>query len=317
MSTKRPTLGDSRAEWDRWVERYVNRLDALQFSKSTVDGRRRLLNLFGRYAREMGVHGPEGIGPGILRAYLFYRREASNSMGRKDSPNTLNLHFLAVRKFLEFLSLEGLVPEKLVRAIEYVKVPRGLPKDIPTDAEVRRILATADLSRTTGFRDRAILEFMYSTAMRRQEVADVRMEDVDFSERFVRIESGKGGKGRVVPLGRVAGEWLRAYLLAVRSEMLRSKPDPGWLFVTKSGNKMDGNMLREVVVKAAKRAGIKDKRITPHALRRACATEMIKREANVYMVKELLGHADLSTMDAYVKLLIVDLKEAHRKYHHR
>jgi integrase/recombinase XerD len=317
MPMTRPIRVTAREDsWERWTERFLDRLEARRFSKSTIDSRRRQLRLFARYAREVGVLGPEGIGAGLLRAYLVYRQEAPNSTGKKDSPQSLNLHFLGLRKFLEFLSLEGVVPEKLVRAVEYVKVPYSLPKDIPSDAEVRRLLATADTSRTTGFRDRTILEVLYSTAMRRQELVDLQLSDVDYEERFVRIECGKGGKGGVVPLGRVAGQWLQTYILAVRPELLRGKSDPGWIFLTKSGNKMTGGEVLVTVVKARRRAGI-DKKITPHALRRACATEMIRRGANIYHVKEQLRHKDLSTMDRYVRLMIVDLKEAHRKYHPR
>jgi site-specific recombinase XerD len=316
MPTTAPIPVPKEDAWERWIERFLDRLEARRYSQSSLSSRRRHLRAFARYALEIGVRGPEGIGTGLVRAYLLYRREAPNSTGKKDSPKTSNLHFMALKRFLEFLSLEGLIAEKLVRAVEYIKVPYSLPKDIPSDAEVKRLLATADTSRTTGFRDRTVIEFMYSTALRRQELSDLKLCDVDFTERFVRVECGKGGKGGVVPLGRVAGQWLRAYILAVRPELLRSKSDPGWMFLTKSGNKMGGSEILDIVVRACRRAGI-DKKITPHALRRACATEMIRRGANIYHVKEMLRHKELDTMDRYVRLLIVDLKEAHRKFHPR
>jgi integrase/recombinase XerD len=275
-----------------------------------------MIRVFADYAKEAGVRGPESVTPALLSAYLVYRKETPNGLRRKDRPRTVNTHLLAVRRFLDFLSKEGVVSPALPASLEYVKAPETLPRDIPTDAEVRRMLVTCDTMRTTGFRDRAILELLYSTAMRRQELMDLKVPDVDLSQGYVRIERGKGGKGRVVPLGRVAGDWVRRYLLAIRPELVRGKPDPGWLFVTKAGGKLDGEAVRQTVLKAARAAGI-EKKVSPHALRRACATEMIRRSANPWHVKELLGHEDFRSLDVYAKLTILDLKAAHRKYHPR
>jgi integrase/recombinase XerD len=120
----------------------------------------------------------------------------------------------------------------------------------------------------------------------------------------------------VVPLGRVAGDCVRRYLLAIRPELVRGKPDPGWLFVTKAGAKLDGEAVRQTVLKAARAAGV-EKKVSPHALRRACATEMIRHHANPWNVKELLGHEDFRSLDVYAKLTILDLKAAHRRHHPR
>ena len=304
------------AGWDRWLTRYLKRLEATGLAPKTVVSRRSLIGRFIGYARQSRVSGPQGVGADLLRAYLVYRRETPNERGRKDRPRTLNTHLLALRQFLAFLSLEGAVAPSLASAVEYVKAPRTLPRDIPTDREVRRMLSTADPARVTGFRDRAILEVLYSTGMRRQELIELGIQDVDLAQGFVRIERGKGGKGRVVPLGRVAGDWVRRYLLAIRPELARGRPDGGWLFLTKSGEKMDGETVRQVVLKAAERAGL-EKKLGPHALRRACATEMIRRDANPWHVKEFLGHEDFRSLDAYVKLAIRDLKAAHRRCHPR
>lgn len=313
MFTKKP-IREVDDAWQRWLTRHLKRLEATGHSPTTVAARRDLVGRFIAYAREAGIPGPEGTSTDLLRAYLVYRRETPNARGRRDRPRTLNTHLLAVRRFLEFLAREGIVPAALAGAVEYVKSASTLPRDIPTDGEIHRMLATADTGRTTGFRDRAVLELLYSTGMRRQELADLKTADLDLEQGYVRIECGKGGKGRVVPLGKVAGEWVRKYLLVIRPELTRGRGDPGWLFVSKSGEKLSGHEILEIVSRAAARAGI-EKKVTPHALRRACATEMIRRNANPYHVKELLGHEDFRSLDVYAKLTILDLKEAHRKYH--
>lgn len=313
---KRIPAPSSDSAWERWLDRYLRRLEATGHAARTIRSRRDMLRLFAAYARQGGVKGPEGLAPALLSAYLVHRRETRNSRGQKDRPRTLNTHLLAVRQWLSYLAREGVVPPSLPAAIEYVKAPDTLPRDIPTDSEVTRMIRSCDTTRTTGFRDRAILEILYSTGMRRQEMIDLLVGDVDLAGGYVRIEQGKGGKGRVVPLGGPAGEWIRKYLLAIRPELVRGKSDPGNLFLTKSGRKLGGPDVLETVTKAARRAGV-EKNVTPHALRRACATEMIRGSANPWHVKELLGHEDFRSLDVYARLTILDLKAAHRKYHPR
>src|SRR5579864_2606746 len=312
---KRIPAPSSDSRWDRWIDRYLS-LEATGHAARTIRSRRDMIGLFAAYARQSGVRGPEGIAPALLSAYLVHRRETLNSRGKKDRPRTLNTHLLAVRQWLSYLAREGVVPPSLPAVVEYVKAPETLPRDIPTDAEIARMIRSCDTTRTTGFRDRAILEILYSTGMRRQELIDLRVGDVDLIQGYVRIERGKGGKGRIVPLGGPAGEWIRRYLLAIRPELVKGKLDPGALFLTKSGRKLGGPVVLETVMKAARRAGV-EKNVTPHGLRRACATEMIRRSANPWHVKELLGHEDFRSLDVYAKLTILDLKAAHRKYHPR
>ncbi len=314
-SIKRSTRGD-RNGWPLWIERHLKRLEATGHARKTIDSRRSMLDRFATYVREAGVESPGRLTTDLLRAYLLYRRESPNARGKKDRPRSVNSHVLAVRRFVEFLARDGVVPATFVTALEYVKAPETLPKDVPTDAEIRKMLSSIDTTRATGFRDRAILEVLYSTGIRRQELIDLKVEDIDLAQGYVRVECGKGGKGRVDPIGRMAVDWVRRYLLVIRPELVRGKPDPGWLFVSKSGGKLDGPSVRDAVMKAARAAGM-EKKVTPHALRRACATELIRAGANPWHVKEILGHEDFRSLDAYAKLTILDLKEAHRKHHPR
>jgi integrase/recombinase XerD len=314
MSMNKPTR--EAESWERWLERFINRLEASGYASKTLRSHRDLLTKFIAYARESRVNGPEAMSANLLRSYLVYRREALNARGQKDALGTVNFHLQSLKKFVEFLAKEGLVPSILIGSIEYVKMPETLPKDIPTDNEVERMLQAVDISTATGFRDRVIMEVFYSTGMRRQELIDLKVGDVDLDQGFARIDLGKKSKGRIVPLGKSACEWTKRYLLAIRPELLHGEPDSGWLFLSKAGRKIDAESVRQVVVKARKLAKV-EKNITPHALRRACATEMIRNNANPWYVKELLGHDDYRSMDVYTKLTILDLKEAHKRFHPR
>jgi len=165
-------------------------------------------------------------------------------------------------------------------------------------------------------RDRAVLEVLYSTGLRRQELVDLALPDVDLDGGVLRVECGKGAKGRVVPLGRAACEWVRRYLHSARPALVGRREDGGALFVSKLGRRLNGNSIREIVSRWAKAAGV-EKEVTPHTFRRSCATGMIRNRANPAHVKDLLGHEDFGSLAAYVRLEIADLKEAHRKFHPR
>jgi site-specific recombinase XerD len=195
-----------------------------------------------------------------------------------------------------------------------LKAPRKLPKATPTHEEVVAMLKAIPGEKPLHTRDRAMLEVFYSSALRREELIKLRLEDLDLDGGLVRVEEGKGGRGRIVPAGRHAVEWLRKWL-GIRPKLVRDDTH-GRVFVSKSGNPMDGPSVRDVVRRWAKAAGI-TKALSPHALRRACATEMIKSGAPVAFVKEILGHVDFSSIDSYVRLVVGDLKKALAEHHPR
>jgi site-specific recombinase XerD len=252
----------------------------------------------------------------ILADYRRFRIEAVNNRGRRDRPRTVNTHLLALRDFIGFLASKGELPGLLVDALKYVKEPRLLPRETLSHAEVMRVLEAVPQDTPIHLRDRAILEVFYSTGLRRQELADLELSDVDPEGEMLRVKSGKGGKGRMVPLGKMAGDWLGKYIVSARPSLLGRDEDQGILFLSKSGQALPGNSVKEIVLRWSRVAGI-TKRVTPHTLRRSCATGMIRNRANAAHVKELLGHEDFSSLDAYIRLEIVDLKDAHRKFHPR
>jgi site-specific recombinase XerD len=214
------------------------------------------------------------------------------------------------------LARRGEVPKLLLESLPYIKEPSLLPRETLSHAEVLRLLQTVPQNTPIHVRDRAILEVFYSTRIRRQELADLELSDVDPEGGLLRVQCGKGGKGRMVPLGKEASEAVANYVAHARPALLGRKEDAGILFLSKSGLALPGNSVKEVVLRWGKAAGI-PKTVTPHMLRRSCATGMIRNRANPAHVKELLGHEDFSSLDAYIRLEIVDLKDAHRKFHPR
>ncbi len=248
--------------------------------------------------------------------YRRYRIQYVNARGYRDRPFTVNTHLLALRDFFGFLTGRGVVPAVLSQSLPYVREPKLLPKGALTHAEMMRILERVPGETPIHLRDRAVLEVLYSTGIRRLELVHLRLEHVDLGAGVLRIERGKGGKDRMVPLGRAAEEWVAKYLAAGRPALLARQDDRGLLFLSKSGGKLDGNTVREIVRRWARVAGM-TKPVSPHTFRRSCATGMIRNRANPGHVKDILGHEDFRSLQAYVNLEIVDLKDAHRRFHPR
>jgi len=303
-------------EWTPWIERYRAHLELEGLAKRTREGRPWLLSKFIAWCRDLGVRAPKDLTLDLVSDYRRYRIQYVNARGHRDRARTVNTHLLALRDFLGLLAARGALPSLLLGPLRYVKEPKLLPKDALTYPEMAALLERIPGDTPIHLRDRAILELLYSTGIRRQELVDLGLPDLDLGGGAIRIESGKGGKGRMVPIGKAASEWLKRYLASARPALLGRKDDPEAVFLTKSGRPLGGSEVRDVVRRWARAAGVA-KPVSPHTLRRSCATGMIRNRANLAHVKDLLGHEDYRSLDAYVHLEIVDLKDAHRRFHPR
>lgn len=166
-----------------------------------------------------------------------------------------------------------------------------------------------------GCRDRAILEVLYATGLRRNELRHLKPADIDREQGLLRVNDGKGGADRVVPLGAIAARCLETYANAIRPELLRGAACE-WLFVSYTGRQIDPNTLNAIVRKYAKAAKVR-KPVTCHTWRHSCATHLVQNNANVRHVQEMLGHRSLATTERYLRLTIADLKAAHERCHPR
>jgi integrase/recombinase XerD len=302
--------------WRATLESYRRELELEGFRPRTVGGRLWLAEKFAAWCREAGILSPKSLTAALLSEYRRHRVERLNARGRRDGSPSVNLHLEGMRDFVGRLVRKGLLPEGLLGGVLLIRTPKRLPKGALSHAEMLRILDRIPGDTPIHLRDRTVLEVLYSAGLRRQELVGLRVIDVDLDAGFLRVEEGKGGKGRVVPLGRVAGDWIRRYLQAARPALVGRKEDSGRLLLSKSGHPLNGNSIREIVLRWTKAAGI-EKEVSPHTFRRSCATGMIRNRANPAHVKDLLGHDDFRSLDSYVRLEIQDLKDAHRKFHPR
>jgi integrase/recombinase XerC len=233
-------------------------------------------------------------------ADLHARRLAPASIGRR---------IAAVRSWFTFLVRRGVVAANPARDVRSPRVPKLLPNFLPVDEA--KALVDGDGVRTTDpARDRAILELLYASGLRVSELSGLDLDDVEPSERLLRVR-GKGGKERVVPYGGAAARALSTYLRA------RGHTE-GALFRNPRGGRLTVRSIRSIVRRSARAAGL-TRRVTPHTLRHSFATHLLDGGADLRMIQELLGHSRLSTTQRYTHVtpdrLAAVYDQAHPRAH--
>lgn len=297
------------------VRRFLDDLQIRNYRPRTVTDYGYHLGLLGAFLERRGVDDPAAITTPLLadfQRWLYYQPTKHGAARGVGNQNTV---LAAVKSFMRFLRREGILVRDPAAELEYAREPRRLPRNVLTPAEARRILEAARPETPLAQRDRALLEVFYATGIRRDELRHLRPEDIDFEQELLRVNEGKGGHERIVPMGAVAARCLETYLNAVRPALLRGRACR-WLFVSFTGRQIDPNTLNAIVRKYARAAKVR-KHVTCHTWRHSCATHLVQNNANVRHVQEMLGHRSLSTTERYLRLTITDLKAAHAKFHPR
>jgi integrase/recombinase XerD len=297
-------------------EDFKRHLTVKGWVKATLGSYERVLGRLLRFLGERKVEDTSQVTKAILGDFQEAEKERLSPKGLPLAIHTVNTHLLMVRLFFRYLREEGVLWSDPAREMTLMKEPKTLPRTFLTSREAGKILGCPDTTTALGYRDRCILEVLYSTGIRRSELNNLKVADLDLEGGFLRVNQGKGGKDRVVPLGRVACRYLTCYLASVRPMFLRKDPGLPWLFISKKGGRMSSMVARGVVRRYTQAAGVM-KKVTPHTFRHTCATLMLKNRANIRHVQELLGHASLETTKVYTAVTVTDLKEIHRKCHPR
>lgn len=303
---------------DELITRYEEHLRALHRAPKTIHTQIRRVRRFFQFTETRGVTGAADVTTALILDWQKHLGDEINNRGLVNAVFTQNQFLSAAAGFFRYLRQADYLAHDPAGQIEYARTPQRLPKAVLNLADVRKLLRQPDVNTILGYRDRTILELLYSTGIRRQELLNLTLDDVDLDGGFLMIRQGKGGKDRVVPLGRIAAKFLETYLTGIRPELLKYAADPGQknLIISLRGKTLSRNTLAAHVAKYAQRAGIKVV-VTPHTLRHTCATHMIRNRAGIRHVQEMLGHADLASTERYIHLTITDLKDAHSRFHPR
>lgn len=217
-----------------------------------------------------------------------------------------------VKAFTRFLKEHDYLVHDPAEVIHPPKKPKRLPKVILSANEIQKLMDAADTRTNQGWRNRIILEILYDTAIRRSELAGLKINDLDLNAGFIHVR-GKGDKERVVPLSARVCRLVETYILMVRPAMLHGK-DSGHLILNRWGHPMDPNGVWAAVKRCVELAGIR-KNVSTHTFRHTCATHMLKNGAPVRHLQEMLGHESLESTQIYTRVTINDLKQIHAKYH--
>jgi len=279
------------------------------------------LRQFAAFMAAHQIEAVERVTRAILADFPGWLYHTPTQRGTVRAAASTNRIIGTVRAFFRFLHASGGLGHDPAAELEYIKEPKRLPRVILTPAEARKIIEAPNTGTLLGYRDRAILEVLYATGLRKKELLALTVADVDQENQLLRVNDGKGGKDRVVPLSRIACSFLESYVNAVRPQLLRGKSGPDGqahrtLFISLEAAPLGRSTLDQIVSKYARLSGVK-KHVTPHVWRHTCATHLVRNRANLRHVQEMLGHRALTTTERYLHLTITDLKEAHRKFHPR
>lgn len=262
-----------------------------------------------------GIDRIDQVTPHHLTAYQEHLMGARGPDQRPVSLGRQAQRVCEVRIFFTHWLKRGVLLVSPAAHLELPRLPRRFPRHVPDEASVKRLLDQPDVTTALGLRDRAILELFYSTGLRASELADLDVDDIQTAEGELEVRRGKGAKSRRIPVGAAACVWVDRYLARARSQLVRRAAQTA-LFLTCRGRRLHRRDLVAIVSGHAARAGLK-RRLTPHSLRHAFATHMLRGKAGLRHLQDMLGHAKLATTQIYTRVEISDLKAVHRRCHPR
>lgn len=296
-------------------EQYFEYLKVHGYRQATLVDYRKCLKKFWDYVRnERAITDLSEITPDVIYAYQSHLYYYESQGGRRLSMSFQLGILCTLRSFFRYLYDSGRVSYDPTSSIRMPKRPDRLPY-VPTVEEVAKLLAAVDTSTPMGFRDRTIMEVLYASGIRAQELCALCLYDVNLDTREMHIRGGKGGKERIVPLGEVAKNYLEEYLAGVRDELLAGHTVDE-IFISRFGKALLKTDMSQMIRKYRNLAGI-EKPLTPHSLRHACASHLLKSGCDIRYIQQLLGHASLSTTQIYTRVEVTDLKAVHARCHPR
>lgn len=292
---------------------YLNWMQVKNYSPYTTRNRRIHLEFFLAWARERSLAEPSEITRPVLERYqrfLFYYRKKN---GQPLSVRTQHACLVPLRVWFRWMARQNYILHNPAADLELPRIGYRLPKHVLSAAEAEQVLQQPDVNDPLGLRDRALLETLYSTGMRRMELINLKLYDLDLDRGAVTIHQGKGRKDRTVPIGERAVAWVEKYLREARAKLV-VEPDPGTLFLTAEGEPFSLDHMTFTVRNHVAAAKL-NKMGACHLFRHTMATLMLEGGADIRFIQEMLGHSKLSTTQMYTQVSIRMLKQIHTATH--
>jgi integrase/recombinase XerD len=301
------------AGFPRLVDEFADWMGSHGYSPRTIENRRAMLSYLVDWLAERGVTRPVDVTRPMLESYqraLFhYRKRDGDPLSFRSQSQRL----LAVRAFFKWAARQRHVLHNPASEIELPRAERRLPRPALSLTEAEQVLAQPDLGDPAGVRDRAMLEVLYSTGIRRSELAHLALVDVDHDRQTLLVRQGKGRKDRMVPIGERALAWVTKYLADARPRLV-AEPDDGTLFVSADGVGFSPDRLTQIARDYVRASGV-PKVGACHLFRHTMATLMLEGGADIRYIQAMLGHAELSTTQIYTQVSIRALQAVHSATH--
>lgn len=298
-----------------WMRRYVEHLKVKGFSPRTIKTTESCLGLFVEWTYDRGLSKPTEITKPIIESYqkwLFYYRQPS---GKPLTFAAQRQRLSKVQGLFKWLARQNVILGNPAADIELPKIAKRLPKAVFSETEVERVLSIPDLTEPLGLRDRAIMETFYSTGIRRFELANLQVFDLDAERGTLTVRLGKGNKDRVVPIGERALHWVGRYTDEVRPNLV-VPPDEGTLFLSETGEPLKLPRLTQMTRRYIERAKLPGNKMGAcHAFRHTMATLLLEGGADIAFIGAMLGHSQLSSTQVYTRISIRHLKAVHDRAH--
>ncbi len=227
--------------------------------------------------------------------------------------SSLRIITVHLKIFFRWLAAKNILPMDPAEPLLAPRTEKNLPDTIHQNL-CASLIQNIDITQFLGSRDRAILELFYSSGLRLSELCDAKLENLDLDEKFIRV-TGKGNKTRIVPLGEIAKNAMHHYLTNERPNLV-TKRTSSPIFLSIRGGALSPDRVREIVKERAQRAGI-EQNLYPHLLRHSFATHLLEGGADLRVIQEMLGHADISTTQIYTHVDQKRLKSIHKSFHPR
>lgn len=277
-------------------------------SENTVQAYSLDLRRFFSWMQDAKIEKVQSLTISELGDYLVYLNQ------ERLAPATVARHVASLKMYFRYLVLDGFLSESAAELLNRPSLWERIPY-VLSDQQVGQLLHAPDRKDRLWRRDRAVLAMMYATGTRASEVAALRVEDVHLTERYCQC-TGKGNKQRLVPFNTNAQTVLTEYLQLMRPVLLGDRTDPGNLFLSRAGKPLTRVDIWKLVKKYAARIGV-GHRVSPHTLRHSFATHMLANGADLRIIQELLGHANIATTQHYTRVDVSRLQNIHKRFHPR
>ena len=269
---------------------------------------RRSLEAFAEWlAHQAGNSTLDQVEPGHFADYLAWRKRSGLAAA------SIKLEAVALRIFFRFLLARKILAVNPAENLSIPRIEKYLPETLNAGT-IKRLLESVSGTDPLGLRDRAMLELLYASGLRISELCNVRLEGIDLEEGMIRV-TGKGNKTRLIPVGTEAREAIRRYLEVERPQLVSSRSGAE-IFLSVRGRKLTPQRVWQLVKRYAARAGL-EANVYPHLLRHSFATHLLAGGADLRIIQEMLGHADISTTQIYTHVDSSHLKSVHQKFHPR